>query len=111
MGYERITAQRARLEKNLNRRAECHMKLSKNSTIALLEIFQKKKFGLSKRRLTNKWSTKKFDDFWNEWQPKLQEHYVCSLKCSVKVTTSSLKLSYKWNLCAPCVESCRFYVC
>ena len=54
---------------------------------------------------------KKFDDFWNEWEPKLQEHYVCSLKCSVKVTTPSLKLSYKWNFCAPCVESFRFYIC
>ena len=24
---------------------------------------------------------KTFVDFWNNWQPKLQEHYVCSLKC------------------------------
>ena len=33
---------------------------------------------------------KKFDDFWNEWQLKSQEHYICSLKCSVKVTTHLL---------------------
>merc|ERR1711922_124569 len=53
---ERRTAQRAKLEKHLNRLAECHM-----------DVFEK------------------FYDFWNKWEPKLQEHYVCSLKCSVKV--------------------------
>jgi len=115
---ERRVAQRAQLEKNLNRRAECHMQLFEkfyDCTFGDLPeeevwVEQKKAY---KQMVDQKVLDvlKKFDDFWNEWQPKLQEHYVCSLKCSVKVTTPSLKLSYKWNFCAPCAENCRFYVC
>jgi len=51
----------------------------------------------------------KFDAFWDEWQPKLEEHYTCGFKCTTKVTTPCLNLSYKWNFCAPSVSSCRFY--
>merc|ERR1719466_556301 len=115
---ERRVSQRALLEKNLNSRAECHMQVFEkfyDCTFGDLPeeevwVEQKKAY---KQMVDQKVLDvlKKFDDFWNEWQPKLQEHYVCSLKCSVKGTTPSLKLSYKWNFCAPCVENFSFYIC
>jgi len=51
----------------------------------------------------------KFDTFWNEWQPKLIEHYTCGFKCTTSVTTPSLNLCYNWNFCAPSLSTCRFY--
>jgi len=51
----------------------------------------------------------KFDTFWNEWQPKLVEHYTCGFKCTTSVTTPSLNLCYNWNFCAPSLSTCKFY--
>jgi len=51
----------------------------------------------------------KFDAWWDEWKPKLIEHYTCGFKCTVKVTTPSLRLCYNWNFCAPSLKSCQFY--
>jgi len=53
----------------------------------------------------------KFDAFWAEWQPKLEEHYECGFKLTTKVTTPCLNLKYNWNFCAPSIGSCQFYYC
>jgi len=50
----------------------------------------------------------KFDDWWTTWQPQLLEHYQCGLRCTVNMSCPTLKLSYKWNLCAPQISDCRF---
>merc|ERR1739838_78304 len=53
----------------------------------------------------------KFDAFWAEWQPQLEDHYECGYKCTVKVTTPCLNIKYNWNFCAPSISSCRFVYC
>jgi len=49
----------------------------------------------------------KFDAYWAEWQPQLEEHYTCGFKCSVTLKTPCLSLSYKWNFCAPAISLCK----
>merc|ERR1712002_197757 len=51
----------------------------------------------------------KFEKHWDEWQPQLEMHYTCGFKCTTKVTTPTLKLSYNWSFCAPSTSLCRFY--
>lgn len=51
----------------------------------------------------------KFEKHWDEWQPQLETHYTCGFKCTTKVTTPTLKLSYNWSFCAPSTSLCRFY--
>jgi len=51
----------------------------------------------------------KFDAYWAEWQPKLEEHYECGYKCTSKVTTPCMNLNYKWNFCAPSISLCKFH--
>merc|ERR1711872_131258 len=50
----------------------------------------------------------KFDDWWTTWQPQLLEHYQCGLRCTVTMSCPTLKLNYKWNLCAPQISTCKF---
>merc|ERR1712168_295028 len=52
---------------------------------------------------------KKYEEWWIIWQPKLIEHYVCGLKCSVKFEAPCLELHYKWEFCPVAIDKCVFY--
>jgi len=47
---------------------------------------------------------KKFEDYWKEWQPKLEGHYVCTYKCGVSLTLPAFSLACNWTLNSPQVQ-------
>jgi len=118
----RRVAQRKQLQKRLDSMAECHMtqfnnffKVSFQQIIDELYNGQHESYDNLKTNYGKCVQGKvdavmaKFEKHWDEWQPQLLTHYSCGFKCTTKVTTPTLKLSYNWSFCAPSTSLCRFY--
>jgi len=114
----RITTQRAQLQKRLNDFAEKHKaQFDRFYECSFGDLPEEQVFTDLKNSYKGCVDVKvgdvlaKFDAFWAEWQPQLEEHYECGYKCTVKVTTPCLNIKYNWNFCAPSISSCRFVYC
>jgi len=112
---ERINAYRSHLENKLAKCLEVQMKYFNSFyDCSFKDIPDSDKFAELKEAYKNKISARvaevmqKFDDYWQKWQPQLEAHYECGVKCHHKMVAPCYNNKYQWKLAAPCTDDVVF---
>jgi len=112
---ERINSYRKHLEDKLAKCVEVQMKYFNSFyECSFRDIPNSDKFSSLIEAYKNKIDARvlevmqKFDGYWIKWQPQLEEHFECGVKCMHKIVAPCYNGKYKWNLMAPCTSDLVF---